>query len=233
MGDVFFHFNELNKHLQGKNKVLCDVYEIIKSFQRKLQLFENDLNSKELLHFPSLKTHIERNPDEDIDMDIFVKFLQDVQIEFSSRFSEFNQISDLLTALKNLFSMKPNGNWVTQAMHLFDSYIDKARLQLETIELQESSVLKESYQATQITKFWTDLPDETYPNLRKIGLFVLTMFGSTYVCEATFSKMNYVKNKFRSRLTDRHLEDCLIAATTSYNPEFTKIIKDSKSQFSH
>lgn len=129
--------------------------------------------------------------------------------------------------------MEPNGNWVTQAMHLFDGYIDKARLQLETIELQESSVLKGSYQATQIIKFWADLPDETYPNLRKIGLFVLTMFGSTYVCEAAFSKMNYVKNKFQSRLTDRHLEDCLIAATTSYNPEFTKIIKDSKSQFSH
>jgi len=234
LGDVFSHFNELKKHLQGRNKVLCDMWEIIKAFQRKLQLFENDLNSKELLHFPLLKDHIEKNPDEDIGMDTFVKFLQKVQIEFSSRFSEFSQLSDLLTALKNPFSMEPNGNWVTQAMHLVSDYVDKARLQLEIIELQESSVLKKSYQATQITKFWTDtLPDETYPNLRKIGSCVLTMFGSTYVCEAAFSKMNYVKSKFRNRLTDRHLEDCLIAATTSYNPEFTKIVKDSKSQFSH
>ncbi|RLU19850.1 hypothetical protein DMN91_008409 [Ooceraea biroi] len=226
LGDVFSHFNELNKYLQGKNKVLCDMWEIIKAFQRKLQLFENDLNSKELLHFPSLKVHIEGNPDEDIGMDIFVKFLQEVQIEFSSRFSEFSQISNLLTALKNPFSVEPNGNWVTQAMHLFGGYVDKARLQLEIIELQENSVLKESYQASQIIKFWTDiLPNETYPNLRKIGSFVLTMFGSTYVCEATFSKMNYVKNKFRNRLTDHHLEDCLIAATTSYNLEFTKLAK--------
>lgn len=216
LGDVFSHFNELKKDLQDKNKVLCDMWEIIKAFQRKLQLFENGLNSKDLLHFPSLKAHIEGNPDEDIDMNTFVKFLQEVQIEFSSRFSEFSQISDLLTALKNPFSMEPNGNWVTQTMHLFSGYVDKARLQLETIELQENSVLKESYQATQITKFWTDiLPDEAYPNLRKIGSFVLTMFGSTYVCEAAFSKMNYVKSKFRNRLTDRHLEDCLVAATTA------------------
>lgn len=109
-----------------------------------------------------------------------------------------------------------------------------ARLQLETIELQESSVLKESYQTTQITKFWIDiLPNETYPNLRKIDCFMLTMFVSTYVCEAAFSKMNYGKNKFRNRLTDRHLEGCLVAATTSYNPGFTKMAKDSISQFSH
>jgi len=97
-------------------------------------LFENDLNSKELLHFASLKAHIENNPNENIGMDIFVEFLQKVQIEFSSRFSEFSQISDLLIALKTPFSMEPNGNWVTQAMHLF-SGIDKAKLQLETIEL--------------------------------------------------------------------------------------------------
>lgn len=167
-------------------------------------------------------------------MDTYVKFLQEMQIEFSSRFSEFSKISDLLTALKIPFSMEPNGNWVTQAMYLFSSYVDKARLQLEAIEMQENRVLKESYTAIQIIKFWINiLPDETYPNLRKIGSFVLTMFRSTYVCETVFSRMNYVKSKFRNRLTDRHLEDCLVAATTSYNPEFTKIAKDSKSQFSH
>ncbi|KYN28548.1 hypothetical protein ALC57_02027, partial [Trachymyrmex cornetzi] len=77
------------------------------------------------------------------------------------------------------------------------------------------------------------LPKETYPNLRKMKSFVLTMFGSTYVYEAAFSKMNYVKNKFRNNLTDRHLEDCLVAATTSYNPEFIKLAEDSKSHFSH
>jgi len=50
---------------------------MITTFQRKLQ-FENHLNSKELLHFSSLKAYIEDNPDEDIDMDIFIKFLQEV-----------------------------------------------------------------------------------------------------------------------------------------------------------
>jgi len=46
--------------------------------------------------FVSLKAHIKDNPDKDIDMDTFVKFLQEVQIKFSSRFSKFSQISDLL-----------------------------------------------------------------------------------------------------------------------------------------
>jgi len=51
----------------------------------------------------------------------------------------------------------------------------------------------------------------------------LVQFGSTYVCEATFSCMVYTKSKYRNRLTDAHLQDNLIIATTTYEPRFRKL----------
>lgn len=61
LGDMFSHINDLNLALQGKGKLICDMWEKIKAFQRKLKLFENDLNSKELIHFPLLKAHFKSN----------------------------------------------------------------------------------------------------------------------------------------------------------------------------
>ena len=57
LADIFSHFNELNVALQGKDKLLPDMWEKVKAFKRKLALFELDLRSKELVHFPNLKCH--------------------------------------------------------------------------------------------------------------------------------------------------------------------------------
>lgn len=42
----------------------------------------------------------------------------------------------------------------------------------------------------------------------KKGVFNLTaVFGSAYLCERTFSKMNLLKDKYRSILMDIHLDN--------------------------
>ena len=38
-----------------------------------------------------------------------------------------------------------------------------------------------------------------YPILREMARNILVLFGSTYMCEAAFSKMKYMKNRYRSR----------------------------------
>lgn len=159
-------------------------------------------------------------------------FLKNLQLEFTSRFTDFDQIGDLLAAIQSPFSLETNGNWINTAVQLFT--LEKAKLQLEIIEFQESTVLREKFTTTDIAKFWIDtLPEQSFPNLKKMGTMLCTMFGSTYVCEAAFSKMNIIKNKYRNRMTDDHLRDCMLVANTTYEPSFKKLAQDRKANFSH
>ena len=49
------------------------------------------------------------------------------------------------------------------------------------------------------------LDHNRYKNLIEVAMKTFCIFGSTYICEQTFSFLN--KNKQRSSLTDNHLED--------------------------
>ena len=50
--------NELNLKLQGKDNLVCDLYRIIKGFQRKLSLFEKQLEEKTSLIIIVLKSFV-------------------------------------------------------------------------------------------------------------------------------------------------------------------------------
>ena len=54
--DTTTKFNELNKKLQGKDKLITDCYEDIQAFLTKLKLCERQLASKKAYHFPLLNT---------------------------------------------------------------------------------------------------------------------------------------------------------------------------------
>lgn len=89
----------------------------------------------------------------------------------------------------------------------------------------------------QITKrvTWKDisiLPD-SYRNMKKYAFGVLSIFGSTYLCEQIFSNMNYIKSKYRTRLTDESLQSCVKIKVTSYMPDVEKLSSDVRKQKSH
>ena len=54
---------------------------------------------------------------------------------------------------------------------------------------------------------------------------MLVLFGSTYVCEQTFSVMKINKAHHRSKLTDQHLRSVLRIATTKLTPDFDALAK--------
>jgi hypothetical protein len=47
------------------------------------------------------------------------------------------------------------------------------------------------------------------PKLRNFFLEMLSLFGGTYACEATFPTMNVIKSRMRDRLDNSSLESCL------------------------
>ncbi|KAG8235406.1 hypothetical protein J437_LFUL018624 [Ladona fulva] len=69
--------------------------------------------------------------------------------------------------------------------------------------------------------------------VKKLAFAVLSLFGSAYSCEQSFSSMNLIKSKLRSRLIDENLEMCLKLKTTTYKPDLNKLSKDMQEHSSH
>ena len=111
---------------------------------------------------------------------------------------------------------------------------DEGAVQLEIIEIQHNTPLRDKHTNSSPTEFWmTYVSADEFPQLSKSCRKILTMFGSTYVCEAGFSIMNNIKSKKRNALTDEHLENLIRAAVTEYEPQIKKIASTVQSQISH
>ena len=68
--------------------------------------------------------------------------------------------------------------------------------------------------------FWHAVMKERFPVLKKHANRLICMYGTSYQCEQTFSAMKIIKNVYRTRLTDTHLNDLVQLATTKYSPNF-------------
>lgn len=79
---------------------------------------------------------------------------------------------------------------------------------------------------------WNGIP-ENYMNMKKYAFGVMSIFGSTYLCEQVFSNMNYIKSKYRSRLTDESLQSCVKIKVTFYSPDIETLCSDVQKQKSH
>ena len=114
---------------------------------------------------------------------------------------------------------------------------DDGALQLEILSLQHSSALRSKHDDSVEsipTDFWMKYINvRDFPELSKLCRKVLTMFGSTHVCEVGFSAMTNIKSKKRNSLTDQHMEDLLRAAVTQYQPAIKQIVGSIQSQPSH
>ena len=81
-----------------------------------------------------------------------------------------------------------------------------ADIQLEIIHLQCDTNMKEKFSSVGFGTYYQYLLPG-YPKLTSLAAKVLSMFGTTYLCEQVFSVMNLNKAKHRSRLTNTHLND--------------------------
>ncbi|KAM4021787.1 general transcription factor II-I repeat domain-containing protein 2A-like [Anomaloglossus baeobatrachus] len=148
-----------------------------------------------------------------------VNSLEKLQKEFQFRFKELHLHEQNIQLFRNPF------------------YIDienvDAIYQMELAELQNCDSLKDAFKASSLLNFYASLSSETYPNLRNHALKMATIFGSTYVCEQTFSRMKHLKSPTRSRLTDVHLHHLLRLAVTNMEPDIDHLISQKQAHTSH
>jgi hypothetical protein len=106
-------------------------------------------------------------------------------------------------------------------------------LQMELCELQSDLFLASKSNNLQYEEFWKLLTNEQFPKLRKYSLKVCPMFGSTYICECTFSTMKMLKTKQRNRLSEDVLRSTLRLTTTKIEVDIPSLVKEHSAQCWH
>jgi hypothetical protein len=64
-------------------------------------------------------------------------------------------------------------------------------LQLELIDLQSDAVIGELFRTMSLTRFYASLDEQNLQKIRSHAQKMFVLFGSTSVCEQTFSVMKY------------------------------------------
>ena len=248
--------NTLNKSLQERGNTALQMLEAVLSFERKLTVLARDVQRGTLSHFSSLREFKDAHHDHTLNSDYLQGAIVDMQAAFGGRFSEFRKekvtLSFPVTPLEidpSLLKTFPGIDPAELEMEMAD-IADKetwvAKFKRLTAELEDVSRQKahaaQSHKWSEIESLptpeklvfetWKALP-ETYGNMKKYAFAVLSMFGSTYFCEQIFSNMNYIKSKYRTRLTDESLQSCVKIKVTNYMPDVEKLSSDVRKQKSH
>ncbi|KAL4720585.1 hypothetical protein ACJJTC_002360 [Scirpophaga incertulas] len=206
---------------EGKNKLICDMYTDVKSFEMKLKLFIKHIDEKKLDHFPNCKKAVEEAGDNFVWQNITMRnVITQLQTEFVNRFTDFKKSSLNMEIFQNPFAI--------------DISEVPSNLQMNIVDLQSNSALKTAFkESTDLIQFYGGLSSENFKELKKFAQQIITMFGSTYLCEQTFSILNYRKNKNCSRLTDEHLDAILRVSTTKMKADVKKLASQMQPQKSH
>ncbi|XP_072389669.1 general transcription factor II-I repeat domain-containing protein 2-like [Diabrotica undecimpunctata] len=129
---------------------------------------------------------------------------------FQERFSEFKKVKPLLNIFSNPFTISVEN--VPESM------------QLEIIDIQNDQDLRNKFNEGDLLNFYRCIDKNMYEELRINALKCASFFGSTYICEQTFSILNNNKTKNRNRLANESLEAVLGVATSKFEPNIKKIV---------
>lgn len=227
--DIFRHLNDLNVGLQGRDKTVIDLVEQMGAFQVKLDIFTTDLSTGRMLHFPTLRKCIS-SPLQITD--VMAGFMTRLKENFTSRLDRLVLPTDVMSFAKNPFTAATHQDLSTRAKEVVPS-IDEGKFILELVDMQSSRAMAHELHSNGPARFWCNVNVHQFPNIKKVAVHLLSMFGSTYTCESSFSHMNMIKNSSRCSLTDSTLHHCLRIALTSYEPNIRALVQNKRCHFSH
>lgn len=227
LADIFAHLNQLNLQLQGRDKIIVDMVEKLESFIKKMEFFETDLKTNRLLHFPTLKAQTSGKVTA-----VMVDFVKQLQENFTSRFDDYALPKEIIAFVRDPIHVYLTPEFSSVAIATIPT-LNQAAFEMELIDFQTSSqVISALQSAPSVCEFWLTCSQD-FGEIKKLAFYVLTMFPSTYTCESAFSSMNAIKTYERNRLTHHNLEHSLRIKVTSLTPDFKKIAKEGKFQYSH
>lgn len=178
----------------------------MKAFCVKLRLFETQLRNFNVAHFPTLSEIklLFQRPIFLLKKGKYVSVITSLMTEFSPRFQDFSIIEKEIKLFSTPF--------------LMDAEEVEESLQLELIEMQCDNSLKNQHQLLSLPDFYQSLEKTKFPLMRRHAKRMMSLFGSSYICEQTFSLSTLNKSRLRTKMTDSHLCDVLCISTTKRTP---------------
>ncbi|XP_067930870.1 general transcription factor II-I repeat domain-containing protein 2A-like [Watersipora subatra] len=214
--DLTDHLTTLNKSLEGKDQLVPQLYEHMEAFCVKLNLFKTQLRNFNVVHFPTLSEIRTAYPQAKFSAKKgkYVSVIAYLETEFRQRFQDFSVIDKEIKLNATPF--------------LVDAKEVEKNLQLELIEIECDDVLKNQHQQLSLPEFYRSLEKEKFPMMRRHAKIMISLFGSTYICEQTFSLLTLNKSRMRTKMTDSHLHDVLRIATTKFTADLPAILRSQE-----
>ncbi|GBM99820.1 General transcription factor II-I repeat domain-containing protein 2A [Araneus ventricosus] len=137
--DICQRVNELNVKLQGTNKTIIVMIDLIRALDAKLHVFRNDIITRNYKYFPNLKKNINDldirgKPVEETVTEEFISVIDSSINEFSARFSHFKELSETLK-----FIMYPDViSFDKLNLSQFD-WLEIEEFEMQLIDFQSSS----------------------------------------------------------------------------------------------
>jgi len=223
MCDITKHLNELNLKLQGKQKFIWKLFKDIFEFKLKLGAFKDQLAEDDFTFFSTLNAHKKKIV---YRTELFVQSIEVLIEEFESRFSDFSRYEVAFKFFKHPFIFdKTHAKELSEILNVRKTHL----------EFDLSLVASETYiPGEKCEAMWARLLSEnSFLVLIKIVPQFLCMFGSTYVCECTFSSLARRKNKIRNKLSQENLEAEIRCEIFEDTPDFHKIALNKQCHPSH
>ncbi|XP_069596686.1 general transcription factor II-I repeat domain-containing protein 2B-like [Ranitomeya imitator] len=208
--DVTQALNSLNKSLKEKEQDICQLYKHISAFRSKLMLLKLNLLQNELTNFQCCNElfHEVKERGTNLNFNRFIPKIETLIENFNGRYQEFNELNSSFQLFNNPLS--------------FDINNADAHYQLELCEVQEDFYI--ASRAEVGVPFFKLLDKKHFPNLRDLGLKIASMFGSTYICEKSFSDLNHIKSKYRNNISNRTLLQALRLSTTNLKVDIDELL---------
>lgn len=223
--DIMQIINQVNTDMQGNQKYIGQFFEYIDRLKEcmncAIEYFETNKAPPMFPRLVKLTGELKYSS-----LAQLLHYTKTFLREIDERFVDFSDVRIVVNYLTNPFD---NSIRISEILPIIKKLhpVDDYELSQETINLKVARCLK----GLQVdAEFWKKVPSSAYPNLQNIYLRTCSYFGSTYLCESTFSSMKHVKSCERSRITDSHLLDVLSIATSDFEPDFETLAQSCKEE---
>ncbi|KAK2725580.1 hypothetical protein QYM36_000173 [Artemia franciscana] len=221
LADIFDKLNDLNLSMQGFRTDELSLNSKMCAFIKKLEFWLKKVQRNSVSVFPTLDKFADDSEIDNLNTicDCIREHLTKLRDELVSYFPSIMNQDRTQDWIQNPF--------VEDVTSSFSGLSEKLTENL--IELASDRALELKFQNVTVSQFWLEVKGE-YKELCEIAMSGLLPFGSTYLCEVSFSAMSLIKTKHRNRLS---VQNDLIIAVSDIEPRFDNILAKKQPQVSH